>query len=385
MNRDSVSVLSIGDLILDVPGVARYFEPTRKLLASGDLRVCQVEVAHTLRGQWSNPEPNSAPGADPANLVVLGDMGFDVATLGGNHIFDQGEFGVRDTIDALHALGIATAGAGMNIDEARKPAIVEKKGLRFAVLEYNCVGPDLSWATPLKSGCAFVKVRTFYDMDRCGPGTAPTAVYAVTDPGTLRLMTEDVRAAKSQADVVLCYFHAGRMCTSQILQYQREIAHAAIDAGADLVGCHHAHALLGVEVYRDVPVFYGLGHYVAVSDAFEPNSPIEAQHRFNPFDDRSTLPYWHIDYRLPDPPIPYYVFDENSRHTMIARADFSRGGVASASILPVWIDGRGMPTPVTRDHGGDAFMRFMRALNEAGELDTPLDWNDAGTEITLLP
>jgi len=383
MSGLSVSVLSIGDLILDVPGVERYFEPTRALLLSGDMRVCQVEVAHTLRGQWSNPEPNSAPGADPANLKVLGELGFDVATLGGNHIFDQGEFGVRDTLDALHALGIATCGAGMNYDEAKAPAFVEKKGLRIAVLEYNCVGPDLSWATPLKAGCAFLKVRTYYDMDRCGPGTAPSAVYAVADPASVRAMAEDVARAREAADAVLCYFHAGRMCSSRILPYQREIARAAIDAGADFVGCHHAHALLGVEVYRGRPVFYGLGHFVAVSDAFEPGSPIEAQHRFNPFGDPATRPYWQIDYPLSDPPIPYYVFDEISRHTMIARVDLTRGGV-TASILPAWIDARGMPVPVTRQAGGEAFMAFMEGLNAAGGLDTPLAWNAAGTEITVL-
>ena len=384
MSNAAVSVLSIGDLILDVPGVARYFEPTRALFATGDMRVCQVEVAHTLRGQWSNPEPNSAPGADPVNLAVLGALGFDVATLGGNHIFDQGAFGVRDTLDALHRLGVATTGAGMNYDEAKRPAVVEKKGLRLAVLEYNCVGPDLSWATPLKAGCAFLKVRTYYDMDRCGPGTAPSAVYAVADPASVRAMAEDVRRAKADADAVLCYFHAGRMCSSRILPYQREIAHAAIDAGADLVGCHHTHALLGVEVYRGRPVFHGLGHYVAVSDAFEPGSPIEAQHRFDPFGDAATRPYWQIDYRLPDPPIPYYVFDESSRHTMIARANITRRGVASASIIPAWIDGRGMPVPVTRERGGEAFMAFMKGLCEAGGLDTALSWNDAGTEIIVL-
>ncbi|MDR0928679.1 MAG: CapA family protein [Oscillospiraceae bacterium] len=378
----SLSVLSIGDLILDVPGVAAYFEPTRALLAGGDMRVCQVEVAHTLRGQWSNPEPNSAPAADPAHLAALREHGFDVATLGGNHIFDQGENGVRDTMDALRALGIATAGAGMNIDEARRPAMIMRNGLRIAVLEYNTVGPDLSWATPLKAGCAFLKVRTFYEMDRCGPGTAPTAIYTVTDPGTLNAMREDISAARRDADIVLCYFHMGRMCTSEILSYQREITHCAIDAGADFVACHHAHALLGAEIYRGKPIYYGLGHYIAVSDAFLPGSPIEKQHRFNPFGDASTRPYWQIPYELPEQPIPYYVFDEKSRFTMIVRADFRQGKVASC-MYPLWIDERGMPVPMPRTDGGERFMAFFRELCRIGEVSPELRWSADGTAIEL--
>lgn len=377
-----VSVLSIGDLILDVPNVASYFEPTRALLADGDMRVAQVEMAHTRRGQWSNPEPNSAPAADPDNLRVLRDLDFDVATLGGNHIFDQGQFGVQDTLDTLHSLGIATAGAGMNIEQARRAALVRKNGLRVAVLEYNTVGPDLSWATPLKAGCAFIKVRTFYEMDRCGPGSAPTAIYAVADPATVRAMEADVRAAKSAADVVLCYFHMGRMCASEILDYQREITHRAIDAGADFVACHHAHALMAAEVYHEKPIYYGLGHYVAVSDAFVPGSPIEAQHRFHPFDCASTRPYWSIPYDLPQKPVPYYVFDEKSRYTMIVRASFTAEGVAS-SMLPLWIDDRGMPTPLCRGKGGEAFEQFFRELCQIGETSPDLRWNAAGTAIEL--
>lgn len=383
MEGKSVSVLSVGDLILDVPKIRPYFEPTRQLLSDGDLRVCQVEVPHTLRGQWSNPEANSAPPADPAHLRVLGDLNFDVATLGGNHIFDQGAFGVLDTIEALRALGIETAGAGRNIQEARRPARIQKKGLKFAVLEYNTVGPDLSFATPLKAGCAFLKVHTFYAMDQCGPGSAPTRIYTVTDPGTLRSMEEDIRTARETSDIVLCYFHMGRMGTSEILQYQREICHRAVDAGADFVACHHAHALLGSEIYKGKPVYYGLGHFVAVSDAFEPGSEIEAQHRFAPYDAPETRPYWRTEYVLPDPPIPYYVFDERSRYTMIVRSVFDPEGDVSSSIIPIWINGEGVPEPLESGRK-EEYMEFLRALCRAGGLDTEYVWSKDGSEICMV-
>ena len=85
-----------------------------------------------------------APPADPCHLEALPAAGFNVITLAANHAYDQGEPGVRDTIDTLRGLGIATAGTGMNLDEARQPAIVERRGLRFGVLSYITVGPTES-------------------------------------------------------------------------------------------------------------------------------------------------------------------------------------------------------------------------------------------------
>jgi len=53
----------------------------------------------------------------------------------------------------------------MNIDEARKPAIIERNGTRIGFLSYNCIGPMGSWATPAKPGCAWVRVITAYEMN----------------------------------------------------------------------------------------------------------------------------------------------------------------------------------------------------------------------------
>lgn len=379
-----VNVLSVGDLILDVPKVETFFEFAKEKFASADLLVGHIEVPHTRRGQWSNPEPNSAPAADPDNLQVLQTNSFDVITLGGNHIFDQGAFGVKDTLDTLHNLDILTAGAGMCLEEAEQPAVTQRNGLRIAVLQYNTVGPDLARATPLKAGCASLKVLTFYDMDRCEPGGAPSRVYTVTDPGSLRHMKENISAAQKLADVVLCYFHMGRMNTYEVLQYQREIAYAAVDAGADMVACHHSHALLGIETYRGRPIYYGLGHFVAVSNCFDQGSPVEGQHRHNPFGSSQTRPYWHTDVEMPPVAIPNYVFNQESRYTMIARTVFDTTGAIRAGLIPCWIDDCARPVPCVRGDGrGDEFMIFLRHLCTAGEMVTEPIWNNEGSEIII--
>jgi poly-gamma-glutamate synthesis protein (capsule biosynthesis protein) len=89
---------------------------------------------------------------------VLAELGFRIATLASNHTFDQGPFGVTDTVDELHRLGLETAGAGATLDAARCPAIVEADGVTVGVLSYNAVGPRESWATSVKAGAAYVRI-----------------------------------------------------------------------------------------------------------------------------------------------------------------------------------------------------------------------------------
>ena len=108
----TVRLALVGDLILDEPGPASYFEPSAGLLRSADLVVGHVEVPHTRR---ASPQRVlvPAPPADPDHLDALAGAGVGVATLAGNHIGDSGPPGVEDTLAKLHDLGIATAGAGM--------------------------------------------------------------------------------------------------------------------------------------------------------------------------------------------------------------------------------------------------------------------------------
>jgi poly-gamma-glutamate capsule biosynthesis protein CapA/YwtB (metallophosphatase superfamily) len=46
-----------------------------------------------------------------------------------------------------------------------------------------------------------------------------------------------------------------------VLGYQVEIAHTAIDAGADLVMGHGPHLPMGIEIYKDKPIFYSVGSF----------------------------------------------------------------------------------------------------------------------------
>jgi poly-gamma-glutamate synthesis protein (capsule biosynthesis protein) len=90
------------------------------------------------------------------------------------------------------------------------------------------------------------------------PGIPPTVV-TWADQQYLRWLTEDIAAARAEADFVVVSCHWGLW--KDVLSYMSEIARAAIDAGADVVIGHGPHHFLPVEVYRGKPIFYGLGSF----------------------------------------------------------------------------------------------------------------------------
>jgi poly-gamma-glutamate synthesis protein (capsule biosynthesis protein) len=350
-------LLLVGDLILDEPEPDSFFDPSRELLRSADLVVGQVEVPHTARGVPSSVDI-PAPPADPDNLGAVARGGIGVATLAGNHIFDSGPNGVEDTITALHELGIATAGAGMTIDEARRPAIVERVGLRIGVLSYNCVGPRESRATSRKAGAAALDVLTHYELDYAGPGGPPRA-YTFVAPESLDALRSDLLAVRDAVDVVAVAFHKGiGHIPVEVHAYERELGRVAIDCGADVVVGHHAHILRGIEIYRGKPVFHGLGNFVTVTHALTPADASAAE-----------LAAWAQRRRElfgfePDPAMPFYPFHPESRNTLAADCRISEDGAVDAGFIPCWIDDRGRPVP--GEHGDIVAAYVERITSEAG-------------------
>ena len=268
MGDGRLELAYIGDLILQAPNAIGYFDYCRDALAGADVRVAQVEWPHTERGQVSAVYI-PAPGSPPENLEALREVGVDVATLASNHAFDQGPFGVLDTLSGLRALGILTAGTGSSAPEARRPAVLERDGLRLGFLSYNAVGPIESWATAVKAGAAPVHVMSHYEFPLASPGSPPTE-YTFVETESLAAMQADIESLRASVDVLSVSLHKGLgFVHAQLAQYERPLARAAIDAGADIVIGHHAHMLRGVEVYRGRPIFHGINHFVT---AYDPGS-----------------------------------------------------------------------------------------------------------------
>lgn len=361
-----ITVMAVGDVILDEPDPDSFFEPSASVLRSGDVTIGHVEVPHTARGNgYSTDVP--APPADPEHLAALAGAGFDVATLAGNHMFDQGSNGVLDTVEELRSLGLVTAGAGIDLDAARAPAIVERNGVTVGVLSYNCVGPKDSWAAASKPGCAFVEVLTHYELDHASPG-GPPSIYTFATPKTLDAMATDIATLRSEVDVVAVAFHKGIGHTPAALaMYESAVSRAAIDAGAHLVIGHHAHIMRGIEVYRGAPIFHGLGNFVTVTRALSVEE--------NPSPERLAWAKRREELFgfLPDPSMPTYPFHPESRNTVIATVEVDRSGVQRAGFVPCYIDGDARPVPVAWDEGGAEVTEYVRDISARAGFESAIE------------
>lgn len=196
--------------------------------------------------------------APPEVAEALQHAGF--AAVGCANNVTYGEAAIRDSLARLDALGIAHTGAGANREEAYRPAIVERNGRRYGFVQRtSAYWPKNHEATVDAPGVAVLKGHTAYRplQDELAPNRPgiPPEVVTWTDPAQLQAYREELSALSGQVDCLVASHHWG--FKTEVLAYQTEIAHAAIDAGADAVLGHGPHFALGVELYRGKPIFYG--------------------------------------------------------------------------------------------------------------------------------
>ena len=227
-----------GDLVLDEPRPDYWLSGIAPLTAAANIAIGHLEVPHTSRCVESRGDV-PAPGADPANLAALKRAGFDAVTLAGNHIADCGALGIADTRAELTRLGIEHTGAGLNLESsAATGAHALRAARRIAVLSYNCVGPQSSWAAGT-SGVA-PTCRSYRPM---AAEISPTAPLHVARAQRLWLACK-VTSLRPAADngFVIVALHKGLVHTpARFAPYERPVACAAIEAGAQVVIGHHAH------------------------------------------------------------------------------------------------------------------------------------------------
>jgi poly-gamma-glutamate capsule biosynthesis protein CapA/YwtB (metallophosphatase superfamily) len=361
-------LMLVGDLILDEPEPDSFFNLARSTLQEADLLVGHVEVPHTRRGSETTSDV-PAPPSNPENLAALKHAGFHVATLAGNHMFDAGPNGIEDTMATLRLLGIATTGAGMHLAESREPAVVVCQGLRVGVLSYNCVGPKDSWADEKKAGCAYVQVITHYELDHATPG-GPPRIYTFSEPESTDAMLADIVNLRREVDIVVVALHKGIGHTPAVLaMYERPLAKAAIDAGADIVVGHHAHILRGVEVYKNRPIYHGLGNFVTVTRALNiDNNPSPKRLEWA----RRRRELFGFE---PDSNYPTYPFHPEARNAMIAVCEIDADGVPKAGFIPCWINPKGQPEICIDDARGRAVASYIEQITGKAGLDADFWWN----------
>jgi poly-gamma-glutamate capsule biosynthesis protein CapA/YwtB (metallophosphatase superfamily) len=377
MNGNTLTLLAGGDIIVGNES-ARYLEGVKDMLASGDVVVGQLEVPYTNRArEFLDLERN------PDNLLPLLDY-FDVLTLGGNHIYDAKDVGVLDTLDWLDSHGMPHAGGGRNLEEAVRPAIIEKDGVRFGFLNYNCTGPKATSAGPDKPGCAFIDIIIHFDMGIvANPGGNPEHIYTWPEPKSFEAMQRDVTKLRRECDVLCVYFHKGIVHKPiKLADYEKVVAHAAIECGADVVFSSHSHVLHGVEIYKGKTIYHGLNNFIAWVPSLSPKFRAKNGVKNDLFDPeewaRNRIERFGF---VPDDAYPTYPFHPDSIYTVTAKCLIRDRQIVETRLIPMIVAQSGIPCVVSRDGGGERVMEYLKKITDGAGLNARLAWD--GDEIMI--
>jgi poly-gamma-glutamate capsule biosynthesis protein CapA/YwtB (metallophosphatase superfamily) len=199
-----------------------------ELTRAADLFVLNLECCISERGtRWPDPRKPFFFRAPRAATEVLTRLGVDCVTLANNHALDFGPEALLDTLEHLSSAGIAAVGAGSNVEEARRPAILEADGFRLAVLGCSDHPPEFAAAAD-SPGIAF------------GLDWVETAIAGL------------------DADAVLVTPHWGPNMATAPVPHVRRAAAAFRAAGATLIAGHSAHIFHGIEP----GILYDLGDFL---------------------------------------------------------------------------------------------------------------------------
>ncbi|MEV6638532.1 CapA family protein [Amycolatopsis sp. NPDC051371] len=414
---DGFTVAAVGDLVVDdvlTPVLERRAPDLLALLRSADVTVGNFEgTAADLGafGGWPEAEPGgswliSTPGV-PADLRR---MGFDLVSRANNHTTDWGVAGMRATDRLLTAAGIAHAGTGETLADARAPRYLVTPAGRVALVSLasrfepmaraadplgrvpgrpglNALRTRRLVRVPAAELAALARIRdalpdvkrSVLEADRregtvtlfgtsFGAGDAVGVEYTMHD-GDRRAVLRSVRQAKQTSDFTIAAVHThepgNRSRTAP--EFLRTLAREAIDDGADLVAGHGPHQLRGIELHRGRPVFHSLGNFV--------------------FMENTQRPLTHDAYEKQPPPGPetteaeylehkrvHGVFEERIWYeSVVAVCRFtSRGRLSELRLQPIelhWNSGRDADRGIPRLARGSSATRILRRLQR---LSAPL-------------
>ena len=179
------------------------------------------------------------------------EMGFDIVSLANNHVWDLGEEGLRNTIKVLKENGIKYCGAGFNIEEASQPAIIEKEGLKIAILAYCMYGNP--WL-------GYVELA---GKDKAG-----------VNPLDIEKVVKDIKKAKQKYDKVIIMPHWGREYQYEPLPECVVMAKRMVEAGADAVLGSHTHQMQPLISYKKTPICFSMGNFLFPDFYMYPPRPI---------------------------------------------------------------------------------------------------------------
>jgi poly-gamma-glutamate synthesis protein (capsule biosynthesis protein) len=350
MPDNTLVLLGVGDVGPIHEPLEAYSSLAKATLATADIRFGQVERVYSTRGNLQVHSGGGHSRLDPRFASVVGDCGFDVVSLASNHAMDWGPDAMLDTADLFRKRGVQVAGVGRNLVEARQPAILERNGVRVALLAYCSILQAGYAATQDKPGIAPLRAHTYYEAFDYQAGVPPRVV-TVPFEEDLAGMVADIAAARKTANCVVVSLHWGiHFIPKLIADYQVTVAQAAFTAGADLILGHHAHTPKAIGVHGGKVCFYSLSNFIMSSTAKSPAKAAEFAKQYGVVMDAD---YPHLSYGM------------DAKRSLIARAVLSREGAGRVSFLPVLIDRQLRPEVLRNgDPRFDDAVRFMEWVSE---------------------
>ena len=313
--------------------------------------------------------PTASKGAD-----MLKNNHLDILSFASNHTMDCGDEALKETLDALEERGIRVMGAGMNIHDARKPIIVEKKGTKIGFLAYCSVCVKGSVAGADRPGVCPMRAETLIKNHDMHAGMRPD-VISRANKEDLAAMVADIKALRSQVDVLVVSMHWGvHWIPDLIADYQFEVGHAAIDAGADIIIGQHAHIMKGIEVYKGKVIFHGLGNFsMRRTEGFTfKTQPAAGRH-------------WIVRQGIraeADPSVPRYPYDINSHKNIIVKLEIEDKKISKVGYVPLWINKDAINMPIAPNSAkSEEHLDYVRWLCGSQGLDTTLE--QQGDEVVI--
>ncbi|MFA6135952.1 MAG: CapA family protein [Candidatus Paceibacterota bacterium] len=242
--RQSATLLFVGDIMLS-RAVGRQMEKnddytfpfkfSSDFLKSADITFGNLEGPISHRG--NNQGSIYSFRANSRVVEGLIQSGFDVLSIANNHIWDWGRDALSDTLTILQDNNITPVGAGENFNEANSIKVVNSKGLKIGFLAYTNLYPKSLEAEENEIGISQWDVSSISNT-----------VYRIKQ--------------NKEADIVVVSLHWGNEYEINSSQWQKDLAHKLIDAGADIIAGHHPHVAQEMERYKDGVIFYSLGNFI---------------------------------------------------------------------------------------------------------------------------
>jgi poly-gamma-glutamate capsule biosynthesis protein CapA/YwtB (metallophosphatase superfamily) len=228
----------VGERLAAVPPANVWAPNLREIASRCDLVLCNIECCISDRGQPTDlvagkPFFFRAP---PVAVESLKAIGVDAVTLANNHALDFGSEALEDTLRHLANGGIVAAGAGPDVEQARRGVVVSAAGMRLGLLAASDHPREFA-AGPERGGIA----------------------QASLSKGAPDWLLAELDRLRQECDYLLVFLHWGPNMADRPARWQRTLAAELRAAGADMVAGHSAHVFQGVEQVEEGLVAYDLG------------------------------------------------------------------------------------------------------------------------------